>query len=473
MMNIQARVWSFLVGSFVAMPWAMASGAWNVAVPESASSATVRLAAPDGTVSDHPFQSARDVATLDPLFLLGESRMDGLYRYEVNFGQTLTAEQTQVLAQSRQQGSSTTMAGQPEPLESVSGSFRISNGALLVPETSEPRAGAAGSSKSSESPNYQVIADDLIVQSSLCVGFDCVNNESFGSDTIRLKENALRIKFEDTSTGAFPGGDWQLTINDLDSGGQDRFSIENTTLGRVPFTVAGSAPNNTLYLDSTGNVGLGTAVPVLDLSLRATDTPAIRLEQSGAGGFTPQTWDIGANEASFFVRDVTAGSRLPFRILPGAPSNSLRIQGNGNIGIGTDVPQAKLHVAGDAYVAGTLTQLSSRSAKTNLVAVASDAVLDQLSRLPLWTWNYLSSDTQDRHIGPVAEDFYATFGFGTSAMQLAPSDVAGVALAASQALQREVAARDQTIAELEARLARLEAILMERKADGSAAPAAQ
>ena len=46
----------------------------------------------------------------------------------------------------------------------------------------------------------QVIPDDLIVQGSACVGLDCVNNESFGFDTIRLKENNTRIKFDDTST---------------------------------------------------------------------------------------------------------------------------------------------------------------------------------------------------------------------------------------------------------------------------------
>jgi len=38
----------------------------------------------------------------------------------------------------------------------------------------------------------QVIADDLIVQGSTCVGLDCVNNESFGFDTLRLKENNTR-----------------------------------------------------------------------------------------------------------------------------------------------------------------------------------------------------------------------------------------------------------------------------------------
>ena len=51
----------------------------------------------------------------------------------------------------------------------------------------------------------QVILDDLIVDGSACIGFDCVNGESFGFDTLRLKENNLRIKFQDTSSSAsFP-----------------------------------------------------------------------------------------------------------------------------------------------------------------------------------------------------------------------------------------------------------------------------
>src|ERR1700682_283443 len=75
-----------------------------------------------------------------------------------------------------------------------------------------------------------VIADDLIVQGSACVGLDCVNNESFGFDTLRLKENNTRIKFEDTSTSTgFPTHDWQLTANDSASGGAEKFSIADIT----------------------------------------------------------------------------------------------------------------------------------------------------------------------------------------------------------------------------------------------------
>ncbi|UWX04408.1 hypothetical protein H1235_04890 [Pseudoxanthomonas sp. NC8] len=73
-----------------------------------------------------------------------------------------------------------------------------------------------------------VVADDEIVQGSLCVGIDCVNNENFGFDTIRLKENNLRIDFEDTSSSAgFPSNDWGIVVNDSPSGGANYFMIED------------------------------------------------------------------------------------------------------------------------------------------------------------------------------------------------------------------------------------------------------
>jgi hypothetical protein len=195
----------------------------------------------------------------------------------------------------------------------------------------------------------QVIPDDLIVQGSTCVGLDCVNNESFGFDTLRLKENNTRIKFDDTSTSVgFPADDWQLTANDSASGGLNKFSIENTTVATVPFTVVGPAPNNSLFIASTGRVGLRTATPGLDLHISTGDTPAQRLEQTTASGFSAQTWDIGGNEANFFVRDLTGGSRLPFRIRPGAPTSSIDINAAGKVGIGTASPGSNLHVFGVA-----------------------------------------------------------------------------------------------------------------------------
>ncbi|MDQ2089293.1 hypothetical protein [Marimonas arenosa] len=192
----------------------------------------------------------------------------------------------------------------------------------------------------------QVFLDDVIVDGSLCVGFDCVNGESFGFNTIKLKENNLRIKFEDTSSSAsFPDRDWQLEANETSNGGQERFAIVDLTASRTPFVIEGNAPSNSLYVDDGGRIGNGTSTPVVQIHSKDGNTPTLRLEQDGSSGFTAQTFDIAANEANFFIRDVTNGSQLPFRIQPGADTNALYIANDNDIGMGAGTnPDASLHV---------------------------------------------------------------------------------------------------------------------------------
>ena len=295
---------------------------------------------------------------------------DGQYIYELRVVPNLSREVKKALAASRENGNSEEViqelqkSGQlPTRITVQSGSFVIDKGAVFTGspgEAAEPPSTNSGgdigiqSRKKKGSGGTVVIqdvvtADDEIIQGSLCVGLDCVNNESFGFDTIRLKENNTRIKFEDTSTSTgFPSTDWQLTANDSASGGANKFSIEDITDAKVPFTITGNAPTNSLFVDSVGRVGLRTSTPVLDLHINTSNTPAHRLEQNNSGGFTAQTWDIAGNEANFFVRDVTGGSRLPFRIRPGAPTSSIDINANGNVGIGTASPGNALHVFGDS-----------------------------------------------------------------------------------------------------------------------------
>lgn len=202
----------------------------------------------------------------------------------------------------------------------------------------------------------QVINDDLIVTSSNCVGTDCVNGENFGFDTIRLKENNLRIRAFDTSnSGSFPTRDWQLVFNDTNNGGMNHFSVEDIDGGRTPFTIEAGAPTKSLYVDDGGRVGLGTNTPSVELHVVDGDSPTLRLEQDGSSGFTPQTWDVVGNETNFFIRDATNGSKLPFRVRPSAPSNSIYVDTDGDVGLGTASPSARLDVVGSAEVNGALT----------------------------------------------------------------------------------------------------------------------
>lgn len=298
---------------------------------------------------------------------------DGLCNYELTANPVLSEEMKQILSTVRSQEEN----GEPTALvvnkeyqlsHKQSGVFSILNGELVTGGTYSQSSSVSENQKirvvedsleKGETSSDTVVdrdtlgatasdvvhADDVVITGSECVGFDCANGESFGFDTLRLKENNLRIKFMDTSnSGSFPSVDWQITANDSSNGGANKFSIDDIDSGRTPFTIEHSAPNNSLYVDDGGRIGLGTSTPVVELHVVDGDTPTLRLEQDGSSGFTAQTWDVAGNETNFFIRDATNGSLLPFKIRPSAPNNSLYINTNGDIGLGTASPAANFHI---------------------------------------------------------------------------------------------------------------------------------
>jgi hypothetical protein len=356
---------------------------WEVAVPHT--ELTLTISAPDGQVFRKEFKgSAAEFSLTDKK---GERLADGQYSYELRVTPPIPSEVREQLAAARANGNDEEVrrnlikrgALAAQPLV-VSGGFAMLNGSVIVPGALEEgtstrvasveqprisRPAAASNFRPNSSaamsgfrrhhpvvvnPFFDfVIADDLIVQGSACVGLDCVDGVNFGFDTIRVKENNTRIQYDDTSTSAgFATNNWQIRANAQGSGGGsflafvDQGATGNSETGTIVFEVDAGAPANSLRVSSGGNIGIGTATPVLDVHANTTDTPAIRLEQNNSGGFTAQTWDIGANEANFFVRDVTGGSRLSLRIRPGAPTSSLDIAANGNVGVGTGSPNARI-----------------------------------------------------------------------------------------------------------------------------------
>jgi hypothetical protein len=321
---------------------------------------TLTVSGPTGVVISESFDGG--VVPTVTLFTKKGARLpEGSYTYELSFAPILNSEVKQALATARDKGNEATVSQDlrnrgllPDQPLVESGSFLIQGGQLFVnggTEPTAPRATPAQNPNATPKPNDVVTADDAIFQGSICVGLDCVNNENFGFDTIRLKENNTRIQFDDTSSSAgFATNNWQIRANDAASGGGsflafvDQGATANSDTGTIVFQVDAGAPANALRVASTGKVGIRTATPALDLHMNTSDTPAIRFEQNNSGGFTAQTWDIGANEANFFVRDLTGGSRLPFRVRPGAPTSSVDIAASGNVGIGTASPLKRLHV---------------------------------------------------------------------------------------------------------------------------------
>jgi hypothetical protein len=393
-----------LLAALAALPWA-ASGAaatdrepvarlaygpaaieWHALVEHEGLALTV--SSPDGQVFERRF-AAGETPAWNLFDRAGSALPDGVYGYELRVQPRLSAETRAALAAARESGDETALAalratGQLVEGAVQSGTFEVRGGAFAAPGEAEPGGRPNLAPRAPGAPGLAlrdfVIADDLIVQGSTCVGFDCVNGEAFSFDTIRLKENSTRLTFIDTSAAGFPQGDWQIRANDS-SGSANKLTIDwlgtgaadGDTPTTTPFTVEGSATTNSVYVDSTGRIGFRTSTPVLDLHVSTSNTPALRLEQNNSGGFTAQTWDVAGNEANFFVRDVTGGSTLPFRIRPGAPSNSIDIAADGNVGIGTTGAEDFAHIVGDTDTTGGLTIASRGTGLSQLSLVREDA----------------------------------------------------------------------------------------------------
>ncbi|MCK7594472.1 tail fiber domain-containing protein [Pseudomarimonas salicorniae] len=498
---------------------------------------SLRIAFPDGRLTEREILAGETIA-IEPKSP-GGTLAEGLYKYELR----------PILGFAQRGDNEAVETPKAEPVASQSGTFRVRQGLFFAGDAqdTEEKAVVAGSDLDyGVRMKDQVILDDLIVDGSACIGQDCVNGESFGFDTLRLKENNLRIKFQDTSNSAsFPTNDWQITINDSTNGGANKFSIDDIDGARTPFTIEAGARTNSLYVENDGDVGFGTANPVVNLHAVDGNTPTLRLEQDGSSGFTPQTWDVAGNEANFFIRDATNGSKLPFKIKPGAPDNALFIASTGRVGLGTTSPSGGLHVrstqipqtvienpsgntrmdivrpgsinvgqilfatgstfdyqigelstdvleirsfsaakglavnaagnigigtlnptvsldvVGDIAASGMVTQGSDVRTKNNIERVDGASVLNKLMRLPIFSWSYKWDANGERHVGPMAQDFYSAFGLGGSDTRIAPLDVSGLAIAAVQELNAELDKKEKRISDLEAQIAELRALILE------------
>ncbi len=427
------------------------------------------ISSPDGLVYRQEFEPG-DVPTFGLVDADGQRHPDGAYTYELQAAPVLDEETRAALIAARESGDSEAVAAQlrqagklPQPAQAASGRFAIRDGAFVTGSELEPQA-----THSPVAPQDILHNDDVIIQGALCVGSDdCVNGESFGFDTLKLEHNSIRLYFNDTSTFEnFPTNDWRIVINDIDQNGADYFAIEDTTAGRNPFTIEAASLDHALYVskgggggqcDKESQVGLGTSTPAEEFHIYDGDTPTIRLDQHGSCGWAPRVWDIAGNETNFFIRDASQPSDiLPFRIKAGAPDDSLIIESDGSINFAAG---ATLDANGNLALDGALTELSDASAKENFVAIDGQDMLARLADVPITTWNYIEDDDAVRHMGPMAQDFYAAFALGPDERHVAPLDANGVALAAAQELYQTVQAQDAQIEQLEQRIAALEALV--------------
>jgi hypothetical protein len=120
-----------------------------------------------------------------------------------------------------------------------------------------------------------------------------------------------------------------------------------------------------------------------------------------------------------------------------------------------------IYASNGAYLSngGTWTNSSDRNGKEHFAPVDGQDLLDKIAKLPIAEWNYIEDEDDVRHIGPVAQDFYALFGLGSDDKTISTVDPAGIALAAIKELNiktQRIDAQQHEIDELRSQLAELQ-----------------
>ncbi len=247
-----------------------------------------------------------------------------------------------------------------------------------------------------------------------------------------------------------------------------------------------SSSGKVVLQDSGGNVGIGTATPLVPLHVVGNTRLAgnVQLETSTyrhlslSGGNSlgylygsfPALAD-GVHLAYNHHYNAAGGSQVSNA---GGATSRLTV-GYGFVGLyvggvnAAPTTQRLLANSSGVTVNGTFNNSSDRNAKQDFAPVNAAEILDKVTRLPLSEWSY-KDDPATRHIGPVAQDFRAAFNIGTDDKHIAPLDEGGVALAAIQGLNHKVEMGKQKAeyqmealkaenAELRGRLAALEQLV--------------
>ncbi len=283
-------------------------------------SVNLRISGPDGMYFERSFNQ-EDSIYFD---LTTISAPDGTYHWELRAAPILSEEVRDWLAYAQETGDEEVLrelrrSGHlPDRASVDSSAFTVVDGTVVNPDIAGTEEGTASPGYSFRSPSDLspadfVHTDNVIIPAKACVGDDCIDGESFGSNTLRLKENNTRIEFTDTSnTFSFPTQDWTLVANDYVDGGDNYFAIRaDSPSSSTPFKIDSLAPTSSFHIADTGNIGIGTSVPNLqtDIHIVDGDDAIIRLEQDTSLGYIEQKWDI-VNSGNFFLSDATSGAAI-------------------------------------------------------------------------------------------------------------------------------------------------------------------
>jgi len=172
-----------------------------------------------------------------------------------------------------------------------------------------------------------------------------------------------------------------------------------------------NAPDLVLGGSSTtnddGRIFSDPSYPDSDIWLQSGDAVVIVLDH-----------DKNGFDADFVIQDSTG-------------ANIFNVDESGVVNV-TDT----LVVDGSVKVNGVVEHGSDRNRKDDIVPVDVSEILNEVALIPISRWRYKGQPAL--HVGPMAQDFFSSFGLGSNDTHIATVDADGVALAAIQGLYKLV-----------------------------------
>ncbi len=169
------------------------------------------------------------------------------------------------------------------------------------------------------------------------------------------------------------------------------------------YTGGFSSTNERMRISSTGNVGIGTASPRSTLDIEGDQKILFTEIVSGI---------LGASSGikGGLVPSPTYSTYLSFFTTANTASNAdvsverMRVDYNGNVGIGTTAPTEKLEVAGNILASGAITPGSSRTIKRDIFKVSSQDAMKAVMELEPVRFKYKADNSGEEYLGFIAED---------------------------------------------------------------------
>lgn len=202
--------------------------------------------------------------------------------------------------------------------------------------------------------------------------------------------------------------------------------------------------------DGFGSIAMGSSVASGDFSLAIGVSNRATKMYSIALGRTARVNHIG----SVVIGDASAGFTSDSVYSSANNQMTMRFVGGYRLYTSMNLTSGVAVLAGG----GSWSSVSDRRKKENFQTIDPEDILRKVAGMPVSQWNYKTQPATQRHIGPMAQDFYAAFrldGIGNDTT-INTIDIDGVNMAAIQALEarsRKLSAENE---QLKARLQALE-----------------